>query len=70
MKFVVAVGAVVAGEAGVEVATVEEGGDGGGGWGSQAGEFPGVVVKDLPDGRGAGLTGAVADAGSFRRGRS
>ena len=57
-----AVGAVEAGEAGVEVAAVEEGGDGCGGGRRQAGEFCGVVVEHLPDGGGAGLAGTVADA--------
>ena len=51
--------------------------DRGGGFGSQAGAWRSrgrhggrVIVEHLPDGRGAGLAGAVADAGSFRCGRS
>lgn len=36
-------------------------GDRAGGFGGEAGQFCGVVVQNLPDGRGAGLTGTVAD---------
>jgi hypothetical protein len=57
-----AVGAEEAGEAGVEVTAVEEGADGRGGLGGEAGVLCRVVVENLPDGRGAGLAGAVADA--------
>ena len=67
-KFVVAVGAVEAGEAGVEVAAAQESGDGCGGVRRQAGEFCGVVVEHLPDRRGAGLARAVAEADHLRRG--
>ncbi len=61
-EFMAAVGAVEAGEAGVEVAAIEEGADGGGGLGGEAGHLGGVVVENLPDRRGAGLAGTVADA--------
>jgi hypothetical protein len=57
---VVAVGAAVASEAGVEVAAIEEGVDGGGGLRVKGGQFRRVIVEHLPDGRGAGLAGAVA----------
>ena len=57
-----AFGAMEAREPGVQVAAVEEGGDGGGGLHRQAGEFCGVIVDDLPNGGGAGLAGAVAGA--------
>jgi hypothetical protein len=57
-----AVGAVQAGEASMKVAAVEEGGDGGGGLGGEAGQLCRVVVENLPNRRGAGLAGAVADA--------
>ena len=57
-----AVGAAETGEAGVEIAAIEEGVDGGGGVRRQAGEFRGVIVENLPDGRGAELAGTVADA--------
>jgi len=69
--FVAAVGALEAGEAGCEVATAEEGLDGGDGGGIERAEgFPvklfvvgeeGVptVVDDLPEGRGAGAAGLV-----------
>jgi hypothetical protein len=50
-----AVGAQEAGEAGVEVAAIEEGADGRGGLGGEAGHFGGVIVENLPDRRGAGL---------------
>lgn len=68
-EFVVAVGAVEAGEAGVEVAAAQEGGDGGGGLRVKGGPFRGAVVENLPDRRGAGLAGAVA-AAHHGRGRS
>ncbi len=45
-----AVGAVEAGEAGVEVAAALEAGEGAGGGRSEVGEVPGVVAEDLPDG--------------------
>ena len=61
-EFMAAVGAVEASEAGVEVAAVEEGGDGCGGLGRKAGHLGGVVVENLPDRRGAGLAGTVAMA--------
>ncbi len=61
-EFMAAVGAVEAGEAGVEVATIEESDDGRGGFGGKAGHLGGVVVENLPDRRGAGLAGTVADA--------
>ncbi len=60
--FMAAVGTVQAGEAGVEVAAVEEGGDGRGGCGGKTGHLGGVVVENLPDRRGAGLAGTVAKA--------
>jgi hypothetical protein len=47
---VTAVGAVEAGEAGVEVAAALEAGDGAGGGRSEVGEVLGVVAEDLPDG--------------------
>ena len=73
-EFVIAVGAAEAGEAGVEVAAVEEGVDGGGGFGGEAGDVSGMIVENLPEGRSAGLAGTVADAdhlgsGSRRAGR-
>ncbi|MFM1749387.1 MAG: hypothetical protein RLZZ188_3053 [Verrucomicrobiota bacterium] len=61
-EFVAAVGAVQAGEAGVEVAAIEEGGYRGGGLGGEAGQLCRVIVENLPDRRGAGLAGTVADA--------
>lgn len=57
-----AVGAVEAGEAGVKVAAVEESGDSRRGFSEEAGYLGDVVVEYLPDGRGAGLAGTVADA--------
>jgi hypothetical protein len=57
-----AVRAVQAGEAGVEVAALEERVDGGGGFAGEAGQLCRVIVEHLRDGRGAGLAGAVADA--------
>lgn len=57
-----AVRAVQAGEAGVEVAAVEEGADGRGGFRREAGNLGGVIVENLPDRGGAGLAGTVADA--------
>ena len=60
-EFVAAVGTVQAGEASVKVAAVEEGGDGRGGLGGEAGHLGGVIVENLPDRRGAGLAGTVAD---------
>ncbi len=68
-EFMAAVGAVQAGEASLKVAAVEEGGDGRGGLGGKAGDVGGVIVENLPDRRGAGLAGAVADADHLR-GRS
>ena len=59
-EFVVAVGAVQAGEAGVEIAALEEGGDGGGVVGVEGRQRVGVIVEDLPNGGGAGLARAVA----------
>jgi hypothetical protein len=48
-EFVAAIGAVEAGEAGVEVAAVEEGCDGGGDLGGEAGQLRRVIVENLPD---------------------
>jgi len=61
-EFVAAIGAEEAGEARVEVAAVEEGGDGRGGFGGEAGHLRRVIVENLPDRRGAGLAGTVAMA--------
>jgi len=70
--FVAAVGALEAGEAGGEVATAEEGFDGGRGGGVEraeglavfafvAGEeFVPAVADELPEGRGAGAAGLVS----------
>jgi hypothetical protein len=69
--FVAAVGALEAGEAGGEVATAEEGFDGGSGGGVERAEGLAVfafvvgqkgvpaVVDKLPEGRGAGTAGLV-----------
>jgi hypothetical protein len=65
---VIAVGAVEAGESGVKVAAVEEGGDGGGSVWVKGRPFRHVIVEHLPDWRGAGLTGAVAGADHLGRG--
>ncbi len=46
-----------AGEAGVDVTTVEDNVDGDGGYRRQTGEFRGVIVDDLPDGGSARLPG-------------
>ena len=59
-KLMIAVGAVEAGEAGVVVAAVEEGGDGGGSLRVKGGQFRRVIVEHLPDGRGVGLAGDIA----------
>jgi len=59
---VAAVGAMKAGEAGVDVAAFEERLDGGGGVGRKTGHRGGVIVEDLPDWRGAGLARAVSKA--------
>ena len=68
---VAAVGAVEAGEAGMEVAAALKAGQGLGGGGFEVGEAVGVVAEDLPDGRGAGLAWAIAGAthggGGWRR---
>jgi hypothetical protein len=63
-EFVAAIGTVQAREAGVQIAAAQKRRDGGGGFGENAigGWRAGVVVEDLPDGRGARLAGAVADA--------
>jgi len=45
-----------------EVAKVEEGGDGCDGFGREAGHLGGVIVENLPEGRGARLAGTVAGA--------
>ena len=45
-----AVGAMEAREAGVEVAAIEEGGDGGGSFRVKGGQFRRVIVEHLPDG--------------------
>jgi hypothetical protein len=61
-EFMAAVGAVEAGEAGMEIAASEESRDRRGGLGGEAGNLGGVIVENLPDRRGARLAGAVADA--------
>ena len=61
-EFVVAVGAIEAGEAGVEVAAIEEGAESGGSLRVKGRQIRGVIVEYLPDAGGAGLAGAVADA--------
>ncbi len=69
--FVAAIGALESGEAGGEVATAEEGFNGGGGGGVERAEilavpffvvgeeFVPAVVHELPKGRGAGTAGLV-----------
>ena len=67
-EFVAAIGAVQASETGMEIAAAEKRRDGGGGLRMQGWEGVRVIVEDLPDGRGAGLAGAVSDADHwFRR---
>ena len=57
-----AIGAMQPGKTGVEVAGVEESLDGRGGVGRKPAHRSGVIVENLPDGRGAGLAGAVTNA--------
>lgn len=61
-ELVIALGAVQAGETGVQVAAAEEGMNRGSDLGRQGAKRAPVIVEDLPDGRSAGLAGPVASA--------